>query len=243
MKKNEKLVGIVTGASQGIGYAISSYLASKGYKLLLIARQEANLQKAADEIFNQYSDVSLRPSIAAIDVSDCESVSEAVKRFVEQEGQIDLLCNNAGYVKRGTSDLAHDEFLKMLNTNLIGPFNFIQAVAPFMKERKVGRIINIASRSGKFARKQLGGYAASKFGFMGFNEAIYKELASFGIYVTAICPNLVATDMTSDVKMDRNEMIQTEDIVNTLKYILELSPSVAIKEIVMQCRSKLIEES
>ena len=111
-----------------------------------------------------------------------------------------------------------------------------------MKKNKSGRIINIVSRSGKIARKQLGGYAASKFGVMGLNESIYKELACYGIYVTAICPNLVATAMTSDVNLDQNEMIKTDDIVKTLDYLLNISPAVAIKEIVMECRAKLIEE-
>ncbi len=242
MNDNRKLVAIVTGASQGIGYAIATYLASKGYKLLLIARRLEKLQTSADEIVAKFPGVALQPSIAAIDVSDHEKVKNVVNDFVEEQGQIDILCNNAGYVKRGTSELPYDEFMKMINTNLIGAFNFIQAVVPHMKEKKSGRIINIASRSGKIARKQLGGYAATKFGMIGLNESIYKELAEYGIYVTAICPNLVATDMTSDVHMARHEMIQTDDIVKSVDYILSLSPSVAIKEILLQCRAKLIEE-
>ncbi|MDR3490978.1 MAG: SDR family NAD(P)-dependent oxidoreductase [Gammaproteobacteria bacterium] len=242
MNDNKKLVAVVTGASRGIGYAIATYLASKGYKLLLIARKLENLQVSADEIVAKFPGMAFQPSIAAIDVSDYEKVKSVVNDFAKEQGQIDILCNSAGYVKRGSSELSYDEFIKMINTNLIGAFNCIQTVVPYMKEKKSGRIINIASRSGKIARKQLGGYAASKFGIIGLNEAIYKELAEYGIYVTAICPNLVATDMTSDVDMAKHEMIQTNDIVKSVDYILSLSPSVAIKEILLQCRAKLIEE-
>ena len=165
-----------------------------------------------------------------------------INKFANEQGQVDILCNSAGYVKRGTSELLYDEFMKMINTNLVGAFNLIQTVVPFMKNKKSGRIINIASRSGKIARKQLGGYAASKFGLIGLNEALYKELVEYGIYVTAICPNLVATNMTSDVEMERSDMIQVEDVVKSIDYIMNLSPAVSIKEIILQCRVKLLEE-
>jgi short-subunit dehydrogenase len=241
LKPKSHKVSIVTGASQGIGYAIANYLANNGHELLLVARNHENLKIAANKIKELNPNI-VPPSIAAIDVSDYDKVKENIENFIKKAGHIDLLCNNAGYVKRGSSDLSHNEFLKMINTNLIGVFNLVHTVSPFMKENKCGRIINIASRSGKVARKQLGGYAASKFGVIGLNEAIYKELASYGIYVTAICPNLVATEMTSDVNMKRSEMIQADDIVKTLDYILNLSPAVAIKEILMECRIKLMEE-
>ncbi len=233
-------VAVVTGASQGIGYAIAKYLATKGYRLLLISRNHENLKNAAENIMNLGSNI-IPPVISAIDVSDYDKVKESVENFIDQTGSIDFLCNNAGYVKRGTSDLSPDEFMKMINTNLIGTFNFIQIVSPFMKKNMSGRIINIASRSGKVARKQLGGYAASKFGVIGLNEALYQELASYGIYVTAICPNWVATDMTSDIDMDKHQMIQVEDIVQTIDYLLNLSSAVAIKEILMECRVRVIE--
>lgn len=233
---------VVTGASQGIGFAIANYLAKNDYQLLLISRNHTNLIAAAETI-TTLNTTSRLPEIAAIDVGDYNDVKLAVDKFIEKHGHIDLLCNNAGYVKRGTSELAPDEFIKMIQTNLVGTFNFIETVTPSMKSRKSGRIINIASRSGKIARKQLGGYAASKFGVMGLNEALYKELAADGIYVTAICPGLVSTEMTADVNMDKNEMIQTEDIVKTIEYLLSVSPSVAIKEIQLDCKTQLISEA
>jgi 3-oxoacyl-[acyl-carrier protein] reductase len=129
----------------------------------------------------------------------------------------------------------------MINTNLIGVFNFVSTVAPFMKKNKKGRIINVSSFSGKIARELLGGYAATKFGVIGLNESIYKELASHGIYVTALCPSFVDTDMTADIQMDRSEMIQTSDIVKTVDFLLGLSPSVAVKEIAMECQSIIMK--
>ena len=130
----------------------------------------------------------------------------------------------------------------MIETNLIGVFDMVNFVVPFMKRQKSGRIINIASHSGVVARRFLGGYAASKFGLVGFNESLHKELMPYGIYVTAICPNLVDTEMTKNVtSINKEELIQVEDIVKTVDYLLALSPNVIMKEIVLRCRAKLLK--
>lgn len=242
MKNSTKLVGIVTGGSEGIGYAIACYLATKGYQLLLISRNQQKLEKAQKSMISLYPNIEYQPLIAAVDVADNEKITKIIEDFTSQYGPVNLLCNSAGYVKRGTSDLSYDELMQMINTNLVGTFNSIRAVSPSMKANKCGRIINIVSRSGVVGRKQLGGYAASKFGVMGLNEALYKELAHYGIYVTALCPNLVDTNMTADVNIERSEMIHVDDIVKTVDYLLHLSPSVAVKEIIMQCRYKLISD-
>lgn len=242
MKTNINKTAIVTGASRGIGFAIAEYLAKKEYQLLLLSKSEINLERAKEKLILNNPNIK-EPLIKSLDVSNYKAAKEAVDSFILDFGHIDILCNAAGYVKRGTTDLFNKEFLRMIDTNLIGSFNFMQIVSKYMKDRKHGRIINISSKSGVVARKELGGYSASKFGLMGLNEAAYKELSSFGIYVTAICPNWVDTDMTSDIQVDRNELMKPEDIVKTVDYLLNLSSSVAIQEIIMQCRAQLIIEA
>lgn len=231
---NQHLTAVITGGSSGIGFAIAKHLSEQGYKLLILARNKDNLMKSVKSLPGVHSYVSL-------DVSNITDVKEAVDNFFNEAGRIDLLVNCAGYVKRGTSELSSVEFEKMINTNLVGIFNLINSIVPYMKTQKYGKIITIASISGKVGRAPLGGYAASKFGVMGLNESLYKELAPLGISVTAICPNLVDTDMTADVKMPREKMMKTEDIVKTVDYLLNLPSRVSIKEIVMQCTQKLIE--
>lgn len=145
-------------------------------------------------------------------------------------------------VKRGSSELRPNEFEKMVKTNLIGPFNLINLVVPFMKKRRAGRIINISSISGVEARAELGGYAASKFGLMGLNDSLHQELATHGIFVTAICPNLVATEMTKDVTTIKPEQfISVEEIVKVVDLILSLSDNVMLKEIVLKNHSKFLQ--
>lgn len=225
---NQK-TAIVTGANSGIGLAIATYLAQNNYELLLIARNAEKLDATKTKLGANHT-------CAPLDVADYQQVKNAVDQFAQKHSHIDLLVNNAGIAQRGTSELPPDAFVAMLQTNLTGVFNLIHTVTPYMKQQSAGRIINIASRSGKIARAPLGGYAASKFGVIGLNEALYKELAPLGIYVTAICPAWVYTPMTSDMTIPQEEMISVDDIINTVDYLLHLSPNVSIKEILLECQ-------
>lgn len=225
---------IIIGATGGIGKAVTQYLDAQNVSLLLVAQHQERLEILTSELQHVHT-------YEALDIMDESALKKLISSFYEKEKRIDLLFNTAGYVKRGTSTLDKNEFIKMLNINLIGVFNAVQAVIPYMKQQKYGKIINLSSISGKIARAPLGGYAASKFGLVGLNEALHKELAPLGIDVTAICPNLVDTEMTSDVTMPREKMLSTQDIVETLKFILQLSSSVSLKEVILQCKTKVIE--
>ena len=232
----EKKVAIITGASGGIGEGIAHYFLEKNYKVILIARNSERLNNTR----NKYPDRDVQ--VLNIDITNHEELTRQLDILLSGIERVDILVNSAGYVKRGTSDLSHDELVKMIDTNLIGLFDITNAIVPIMKRRGSGRIINISSHSGIVARNCLGGYAASKFGLMGLNEALHKELAPYGIYVTAICPNLVDTDMTKDVtSIKKEEFIQVEDIVKTVDYLISLTPSVMIKEVVLRCRAKLLK--
>ncbi len=225
---------IITGANSGMGEAIARNLSHQGYHLLLIARNETRLKKISDEIKATY---------LATNVADYVSLQQGVHNFINKHKHIDLLVNSAGYVKRGTSDLAPNEFQQMIAANLIGTFNTVHLVTPFMKQQRSGRIINISSISGITARKFLGGYAATKFGVNGYNEALYKELADYDIPVTSICPNLVRTEMTKDVtSISHDSMIPTADIVKTVNFLLDLSPQTLIEKIVLECKAAVTTE-
>jgi short-subunit dehydrogenase len=235
-KKGEKKVAIITGASGGIGKGVARYFLEKNYKTILVARHTDRLQDLCTEYCRD--DVK----ILKVNLRNYEEIVENINAILDNQARVDVLVNSAGYVKRGTSDLEHEEFVKMLETNLVGLFDITSIIIPIMKKQGSGRIINISSYSGVVARDCLGGYAASKFGLMGLNEALHKELAPYGIYVTAICPNLVDTEMTKDViSIERNQFIQVDDVVKTIDYLLSLTSSVMIKELVLRCRAKLLK--
>jgi short-subunit dehydrogenase len=218
---------IVTGASRGIGREIAKHLSLNGYDLLLISRTECLLTELKNEI------LSISPACnietAAIDVFNFDHVNETVNSFHNKSGTIDLLFNNAGYAKRGTSEIDLTELSLMINSNLIGAINLIKAVTPIMKIKNSGYIINVCSRSAQIPRSFLGGYAATKAALLAYNESLYKELKETNLKVTALCPGFVDTEMTSDLKEDRSKLIKTSDICSAVDFLISLSPSAAMK--------------
>ena len=106
-----------------------------------------------------------------------------------------------------------------------------------MRKQRAGYIINIASISGKIGYDQYGAYASSKFGLVGLSQSLFHELTKDGIKITAICPSWVATDMAYEAGATYTspEMIQSSDILSTVEWLLSLSPSASIEEVVIQC--------
>lgn len=224
-----KKSAIITGASKGIGREVAKHLAHKGFNLLLISRSKHLLAELCQELTE--NNIHIMVEIAAVDVLHADAVNLAVRNFYKITNSIDLLFNNAGYVKRGTSDIDTSELLTMINTNLVGAINMIKAALPLMKIKNSGYIINVSSRSAEIPRSFLGGYAATKAALLAFNESLYKELKDTNIKVTALCPGFVDTEMTSDVKEDRNKLIQTTDICTAIDFLLSLSPAAALKKL------------
>lgn len=220
---------IVTGASKGIGREVAKHLARQDFNLLLVSRSKNLLVELQQEISE--SNRNLIVKIAAMDVAHAEEVNIAVKDFYKTANSIDVLFNNAGYVKRGTSEIDMIELSTMVNSNLVGAVNMIKAVVPLMKIKNSGYIINVSSRSAETPRSFLGGYSATKAALLAFSESLYKEMKDTNIKVTALCPGFVDTEMTSDVKEDRNKLIKTSDICIAIDFLLSLSSAVALKKL------------
>jgi 3-oxoacyl-[acyl-carrier protein] reductase len=230
-------VAIVTGASRGIGRTVAHGLARDGYLVALVARDRAALDRVADEIVTiGASRPVISPMTFAIDVSDGPASERVVKSIEASAGRIDLLFNNAGIVRRGTSTLVPSHLHEMFETNIVGPFNFVRAVAPSMMRCRAGHIVNVSSRSGIFPKPQNGGYAATKAALRGYSAALFQELAAHGIKVTTIFPSYVLTGQSGGQKwLPDIEKIQPEDIYATVRFLLGLSPSASIKEVVIEC--------
>ena len=191
----ENQVAIVTGAGRGIGHAIALRLAREGARIASVSRTETNAQKTADEINAERADAA---RAYAVDVSDHPSVAEVGTRILEDFGRVDILVNNAGVTRDGLSmRMSVDDWDTVLNTNLKGAFNFVQAVQRSMIKQRSGRIINITSVIGLIGNAGQANYAASKAGLIGFTKSLAREVASRGITVNAVAPGLIETDMTS----------------------------------------------
>ena len=194
MMRFENQVAVVTGAGRGIGHAIAVRLAREGARVASVSRTEANAQKTADEINAARADAAKAYSV---DVSDHPGVQEIGAQILEDFGRVDILINNAGVTRDGLSmRMSIEDWDTVLNTNLKGAFNFVQAVQRSMIKQRSGRIINISSVIGLIGNAGQANYSASKAGLIGFTKSLARELASRGITANALAPGLIETDMT-----------------------------------------------
>lgn len=235
--KNQYKVALITGA-RGIGKAVALGLAKEGYRICLLSRSKESLQKVANDIVKNFQ-LAPEPLIYECDVTNIDSVNEVIEDVIKKCGHIDLLFNNAGILHDGTLENVKD-FNEMINVNLIGAFNTLHCVVPYMKKRQQGYIFNLASLCGKVGYAGIGAYTASKFGLVGLSESLFNELAASNVKVTAICPSFVATDMVSHLEYPpQNLMIKPDDIFQIVHGLLLLSPHACIKEIVVYCKATI----
>jgi 3-oxoacyl-[acyl-carrier protein] reductase len=220
-------VAVVTGAGRGIGHAIAMRFAKEGARVASVSRTEANAQKTADEINAARADAA---RAYAVDVADQAAVQKAAAQIFEDFGRVDILVNNAGVTRDGLSmRMSLDDWDTVLNTNLKGAFNFIQAVMRPMIKQRSGRIINISSIAGLIGNAGQANYAASKAGLIGLTKTLARELASRGITVNAVAPGLIETDMTTVLSEEIRQNIlknvplgklgEPEDIAGAVAYL------------------------
>ena len=226
-------VAVITGAGKGIGFAVASELASLGFSLGIVARNENDIAAASAEILQQYPDVKI--IYDAFDVADENHAANFVSRVRSELGDVSVLVNNAGFYKPGTAFASMDDVVKSVDVNYLAAVRFVQAVLPTMRNHNSGYIFNIASLCGVEAFPDTGIYSASKFALVGYSSALAQELAPEGIKVTALCPSWVNTQGAGDAPMNPEDMIQTNDIALTIRYLLSLGSAVSIREIIIRC--------
>lgn len=236
-KRMKKKIAIITGAGSGIGRAIALDLAHQNYHVILIGRHAKKLHLTVDQIKKSRKNAYC----VELDISNEKQVKLAIKEIIKLHKKVDVLINNAGIFYEGTTKIKSDELQEMIQTNLLGAIYVATAVAQQMKKQKSGYIINMASLAGKRTFSNLGAYSASKFGLLGFNEALFKEMLAYRVKVTAICPSIVNTPMTKDFDMPNRIKIQPHDIVKTVNYLLSLDFNSAIKDIDINCAEIVLE--
>ena len=184
-------VALVTGASRGIGRAISFRLAAAGAQLVLTGRNQKALKENSQLII---AAGGLTPLICYLDLLDLPSIKAAVKVAEEKFGHIDVLVNNSGITGKTAPmwELQEDEWDETIDTNLKGPFLLTREVIPSMIKRNYGSIIFIGSVTGKRPFMNKTAYAASKLGLVGMMRTLALELGSHGVRVNLISPGFVA---------------------------------------------------
>jgi NAD(P)-dependent dehydrogenase (short-subunit alcohol dehydrogenase family) len=187
-------VAVVTGSSSGIGFEIALMLARNGFQTYATMR---NLAKS-ENIKSIASKENLPIHIEQLDVTDNNSVTNAIQAIVSKADRIDVLVNNAGYALTGAfEDLAIEEIKAQYETNLFGLIRTTQAALPIMRKQKSGTIVNISSGARRFGYPVGSAYVSTKFAVEGLSESMAYELEPFGIKVILVEPGVIKTNIAN----------------------------------------------
>lgn len=238
-----KKTAVITGASSGIGKAISQKLSREDFTVVLASRNKNELEKIQKELPGE-------SMVIELDVSSTDSVEKAFKKVKEKYKRIDLLVNSAGIMPLTYLKNRHlDEWLATMEVNVKGPLRCIHAVLPEMKNQKSGHIINIASVDGKEIFPGGAVYGASKAAIIELSKAMRMELSpEFNIRVTAIEPGTVETDLRQDIT-DRELLndkdyggdepkLAPENIADAIFYAVSQPENVNVNELLVKPTGK-----
>ncbi len=191
-------VAIVTGAAEGIGFAVARCLAAAGARVAIADIDAAAARRAAARITQ---DGGAALGVAA-DVADERAVQEMVRQVRDELGDAEILVNNAGIVgdTNDVQDFAIDAWDRALAVNLRGVFLCCRFVLPGMQAKGRGRIVNVASIAGKEGNPRMCAYSASKAGVIGFTKSLAKEVARQNILVNAVAPAVIATRLSDELE-------------------------------------------
>ncbi len=221
-------VAMISGASRGIGRAIAEELGRQGIALSLAIRDSA---LAHGEGFAPAGMMSF-----AYQATDPGSERAWVEATMAQFGRIDILVNAAGILRNvSLADGTEEDLDAMLAVNLKAPFRLIQAALPHLRVGGQGRVINVASLSGKRVRNGNAGYQMSKFAMVALSHAVRQAAFADGVRSVALCPGYVATDMTVHAPVPQEEMTRPEDLARLVALIIQLPNTASISELAVNC--------
>jgi short-subunit dehydrogenase len=233
---HDKVV-VITGGSRGLGLVMARQLAAEGARLMLVARDEAELARAADDIRDGEPGAWVR-TIAA-DVGSQADAEYVIGAALAACGGIDVLINNAGVIQVGPlKHMQLADYEQAMRTHFWGPLHMVQASVPHMRQQGGGRIVNISSIGGKIAVPHLLPYSASKFALAGYSEGLRTELAADNIVVTTVFPGLMRTGspVNATFKGHRQQEYAWFAIFDSLP-LASINADRAARQIIRACRT------
>lgn len=219
MEELRDKVAYITGGSMGIGYGIARVLLRQGMRVAISGRDEKRIGKAAESLDRE------RAMPLVSDVTRLEDEEEAVKSILNRWGRLDVVVANAGVGHFAPVDeLSESQWHQMIDTNLTGVFHTLKAALPALKESR-GYYITVASLAGANFFASGAGYNATKFGVVGFTQAVMLDLRPYDIKVSTIMPGSVATQFNQHQPSEKDAWkIQPEDIGALVLDLLQMNP-------------------
>jgi NADP-dependent 3-hydroxy acid dehydrogenase YdfG len=228
MIKSDQNVVLITGASRGIGCAAALALASAGVDLVLWARTETDLKETADACRER----GVNARTCVVDVSDPEMVADAGARSLAGLGALRGVVVNAGVgIWNALGDVSVDEWRALQGTNLDGAFHTLKAAIPLLLRHRAPQLIAVASDSSEYSFENRAAYCASKWGMLGFIEAIRREVRSKGVRVTVLELSRVDTFFRSKQQGSRPNSLSADEVAQLISMIFLLPARVEIREL------------
>ena len=228
---------LVTGASRGIGLALAEALGEAGYGLTLAARKPESLEPTAHRLRERGFEVEF----LAANMADEDAIRQVVQLHRERYGRLDVLVNNAGVgIGAGAGDHQTKHIDLQLDVNLRAIILFYRECLDMLRaagsEHRSALVVNLASIAGKSPAAWLSVYSASKAAVLAYTQAMNKELNADGVKSVAFAPGFVDTDMTEFARgnVPQEEMLRTSDIAEALRFLLRVSPTCVVPEIIFQ---------
>ena len=225
-------VAIVTGGGSGIGRAFVEALASAGARVVIASRRTEVLSRSADEINTALGSELVFPY--EFDIRDRSQTEELVADVYGRWQAIDVLINNSGLaVAETVEEITDDGWETVMDTNLRGVMQLVRATLPLMRQNDFGGIVNVSSQAGKHGYADVPSYCASKFGLLGYAEALRDDVRKTGanIRVFNFCPGLVDVENSRIDQTARQGFVHVTNMARTLIYALSLDRNVVLEDI------------
>ena len=230
-------VAIVTGGGSGIGRAFAEALASAGARVVIASRRTDVLRRTADEINAVICSELVFPY--EFDIRDRAQTEELVADVFGRWQAIDVLVNNSGLAVAETVEaISDDGWETVMDTNLRGVMQLVRATLPFMRKNDFGDIVNVSSQAGKHGYADVPSYCASKFGLLGYAEALRDDVRKTGanIRVFNFCPGLVDVENSKIDQTAREGFVHVANMARTLIYALSLDRNVVLEDVSIYAR-------
>ncbi|MFT5884072.1 MAG: short-subunit dehydrogenase [Arcticibacterium sp.] len=231
-KRTMNKLALITGASKGIGKAISEKLASQGIDLIITSRGQSDLDTLKSKLEASYK---ISVLAFAADLSKKEDVLAFTDFVKKQKRNLDILVNNAGTFAQGNLMTEPDGALEtQIDTNLYSAYYTTRGLISLIKNAKHGHIFNICSIASLQAYPNSGAYTISKFAMLGFSKSLRAELLPEKIKVTSIMPGATYTSSWESSDLPESRFIKATDIADTVWSAYSLSPSAVVEDIVIR---------